>query len=264
MNITLLKLGGSLVTDKSHAYTALPERIKLIADEIARARVSDPDLRLILGNGAGSFAHRSAAKYGTINGFVDENSLYGACVVHKDAIELNRIITEALLKKNIPVFSLQPSAFLMTNGKKLTESNLRIIEGMIQKKYIPFVYGDVIVDQLQGSTIFSTDTIFAIIAAFLSTKGYHVRVIHAGNYPGVLDKDNNVIQKITPESFLEISSSLHENRIVDVTGGMKLKVEEMLKLTALGIESYILDGTQKNRIYQALLGKIKGTTISEK
>jgi len=262
MNITLLKLGGSLITDKAKAYTTLPDRIGTIAQELSKAYKELKDEHLILGNGAGSFAHQSAAKYDTMHGFVDEQSLYGACVVHSDAMELNRIVTQALLKNQLQVFSLQPSALYLAKEKELISDHMSLIETMLQKRYIPFVYGDVIIDQKLGSTIYSTDTIFKHIGSYLVKKGHKIRIIHAGNYAGVLDHEQEVIAKITPAMQSELSEILHLPQNTDVTGGMKLKVEEMIELAKLGIESHIMDGRSDDSIYRALLGYETGTTVS--
>ena len=262
MNITLLKLGGSLITDKSKPYTTIPDHINRIANEVARAAKELKNEHLILGNGAGSFAHQSAAKYDTMHGFVDEQSLYGACVVHSDAMELNRIMVQAFLEKQIPVFSLQPSALFLTNEKELVFHHMSILESLLEKEYIPFVYGDVIVDQKLGSTIFSTDTIFRHLGSHLANKGHKIKIIHAGNYPGVLNKEHKVLSKITSTMSTELTDILYEPNTTDVTGGMKLKVQEMLELTGLGIETVIMDGRKENSIYEALRGKHSGTTIA--
>lgn len=262
MKITLLKLGGSLITDKAKAYTTLPDRIERIAAEINKARHELHDEHLILGNGAGSFAHQSAAKYDTIHGFVDEQSLYGACIVHSDAMELNRIMIKAFLDKNIPVFSLQPSALFLAKDRQLVSNHMRIIETLLEKEFIPFVYGDVIVDQIQGSTIFSTDTIFKYLGSYLAEEGHTIRIVHAGSYEGVLNQTKKIIPKITPDMRPELSDILFKTTDTDVTGGMKLKVEEMLELTKVGIESTIIDGRVEGSIYQVLIGNHSGTTIS--
>ncbi|WP_265276815.1 hypothetical protein [Nostoc sp. KVJ3] len=49
----------------------------------------NPNLKLIIGNGAGSFAHQSANKYNTINGFSCDEEKLGFCLVHQDALDLN-------------------------------------------------------------------------------------------------------------------------------------------------------------------------------
>ena len=53
----------------------------------------------MLGNGAGSFAHPSAAKYRTKEGFLNKNSKYGSCIVQHNAVAINRIVVDGFLKK---------------------------------------------------------------------------------------------------------------------------------------------------------------------
>ena len=60
-----LKLGGSLITDKTAVSTIRPPIVHRLAGEIAAARAQNPDLRLMLGHGAGSFGHVAAAKHNT-------------------------------------------------------------------------------------------------------------------------------------------------------------------------------------------------------
>jgi isopentenyl phosphate kinase len=66
--LVFLKLGGSLITDKTQAYTARHEKLADLASQIARSLHADPELRLVLGHGSGSFGHTAAKKYGTRDG----------------------------------------------------------------------------------------------------------------------------------------------------------------------------------------------------
>jgi isopentenyl phosphate kinase len=60
MEIILLKLGGSLITDKNTPYTANHGIITQVLKEIKEELNKNPALHLIIGHGAGSFAHQSA------------------------------------------------------------------------------------------------------------------------------------------------------------------------------------------------------------
>jgi hypothetical protein len=60
-----LKLGVSLVTDKTRAYTARHERLARLASEVRQALDAAPDLRLVVGHGSGSFGHWAARPHGT-------------------------------------------------------------------------------------------------------------------------------------------------------------------------------------------------------
>ncbi|MEE9188865.1 MAG: hypothetical protein V3U36_05795, partial [Anaerolineales bacterium] len=76
-SLTLLKLGGSLITDKSRPRTLRLETLVRLADEIASALQQRPSLRLIIGHGAGSYGHVSAKQHGTRQGVHTPNQWRG-------------------------------------------------------------------------------------------------------------------------------------------------------------------------------------------
>ena len=66
--LVFLKLGGSLITDKSQAETALLDLIFILLSDLKRYLDQNNEVRVVLGHGSGSFGHHAAAKYGTRNG----------------------------------------------------------------------------------------------------------------------------------------------------------------------------------------------------
>ncbi len=60
--VTLVKLGGSLITDKNAPGTARPELIRQLAEQLARAHRCGH--RLVVGHGSGSFGHPEARRAG--------------------------------------------------------------------------------------------------------------------------------------------------------------------------------------------------------
>ena len=64
----LLKLGGSLITDKNQPNQARHNLIHRIAEEISTIIKENPGMRIVLGHGSGSFGHMPAHRYGTRNG----------------------------------------------------------------------------------------------------------------------------------------------------------------------------------------------------
>ena len=76
--LILLKLGGSVITDKTQPFTARLDVIERLAAEIKAALDErGDDLQLIVGHGAGSFGHEVAAKYQTHKGAVSADSWLG-------------------------------------------------------------------------------------------------------------------------------------------------------------------------------------------
>lgn len=66
-DIILVKLGGSVITDKDNLKAANIPKIEQLADEIHRSRRDDSRV-LVVGHGAGSFGHPPASRYRTIEG----------------------------------------------------------------------------------------------------------------------------------------------------------------------------------------------------
>ena len=100
--LLFLKLGGSLITDKTRARAARLDTIARLADELRLVRSQLGDLRLVLGHGSGSFGHIPAKKYGTRQGIVSPDGWRGFVEVWHEAVTLNRIVMDALHTAGLP------------------------------------------------------------------------------------------------------------------------------------------------------------------
>ncbi|HEX9739569.1 MAG TPA: isopentenyl phosphate kinase [Ignavibacteriaceae bacterium] len=264
MKVTFIKLGGSLITDKNTPYTARIDIIERLVGEISQALEESPDLRLLIGNGAGSFGHQSAAKYGTADGFSDSKGRFGFAYVQNDAVRLNRIVVEKFLDKGIAAVGFQPSAIMVSSSKKPVFVEDQVIRDFLKKDLIPVLYGDTIIDREIGSTIFSTDKVIELIASkIIKDKEFEAqKMLSVGDYDGVMDDTGTVIPMINEQNFEEVSKFFYDSGKVDVTGGMAAKVKELLELSRSGIPSQIINGSVENRLYKALKGEeVLGTVI---
>ncbi|MGA2910989.1 MAG: isopentenyl phosphate kinase [Candidatus Microgenomates bacterium] len=260
--LILIKLGGSVITDKSKEYSVREENIKRFAGEVKEA-LKKIKGNMIIGNGAGSFAHVPAKRYQTREGLINESSVYGMAVTEDAARKLNSIVIKDFLEKGLPVFSFSPASFLISDALVYSKSYLDPIEKALQIGIIPVVYGDVIVDKVRGCTIFSTEKVLSVLAKELK-EGYKVRIIYLSDADGVYDANGKTITKISPENFNEVKKSILGASTTDVTGGMLHKVEESLKLAKeTGIKTLIVSGVAKENLKKAILGeKVVGTVIA--
>ncbi len=263
MDLVLVKLGGSLITDKDKPYTARLEIMTQLVEQVSLIRHRNPNLKLIIGNGAGSFAHQSAQKYNTIHGFSNDEEKRGFCLVHQDALDLNLLLAKVFLQAGLPVISLPPFTMVVTHNKKVVTSDFLTIENSLQAGLIPLVFGDVVLDKAIGGTILSTDTLLAELAKYFYLQhNWKVRLVNAGNYPGVCNHDGQVISQITQANYSQIKAVLGKSESVDVTGGMAKKVEEFLAIASLGIDCWIIDGNLPGNLVSAVLGTpSQGTLI---
>lgn len=261
-SLTLIKLGGALITDKTKPMTLRPLVLKRLVSEIVRAQKETSDL-LVIGHGQGSFGHVPAHKYQTISGFDDDRGRLGMAITQDCAAQLNRLVVSQFLAANIPAVSYLFSNSLVTKETRPASWDPRVLIEYLAKGLLPVTGGDVIVDQVQGCTIWSTEKVLAHIAKGLPKEKFQVKeIIHVTEVTGVLDQSGQTIDEITPPSASQVKQLIGETNGLDVTGGMWHKIEESLQLLEYGIESKILSGLKPNNLYQALIGaKWQGTTI---
>lgn len=264
MEITQIKLGGSLITDKSKPYTAKIDTIRRLAKEIKKAKTENPELNFIVGNGGGSFPHTSAAIYNTANGYHDEKGQYGFCLVQHDAATINRICVKEFVEEGIDTISVSPNNIMITDNKEVTSIYLKTIEELLERKIIPMVYGDTLLDITLGSCIFSCDQVMSALHSYLEPEKFQViKIISIGDFPGVLDENEQLVKMIDKNIYNQLISTgaLKSSSLTDVTGGMKAKLDELMKQAESGIESLILDGNITDNLYNALLGKSYSGTL---
>jgi isopentenyl phosphate kinase len=257
-SITLIKLGGSVITDKSVPYRAKLSVIKRLAREIKSSGLTS----LIIAHGSGSFGHTSAQKYGGKKGYKDK---WGIAKVARDAMEINRIVMDVFIEMGLPAISLRPMGMMLTNGGKLKNNLFDVVEETINQGLIPVVYGDVIWDKKWKSTIYSGETTLNEISLYLLKKGYKIsKIIQAGETAGVYDLKGKTISLINKVNWNEIKKYLFENKRTDVTGGMEHKIKNALDIAKNGINTVLINGNIINELSKALLGKtVKGTTIDK-
>lgn len=257
----MIKVGGSLITDKTKPFTAREAVIKRLGKEIKAAAGKFPG-KIVLGHGSGSFGHTMAAKYQTQKGIINKQSIKGLALTADAAVQINRIVIKNFLKIGLPVFSLSPSSFLTANNQKPDQIFLRPILEALDKGLVPIIYGDVILDCQNGCCIFSSETTLNILASGLRKRFKILKVIYCGDTNGVYDGDGQTIPLISQKSFSRFRQAIGGSAATDVTGGMLHKVEESLALARRGIPSLIINGKKPGNLKKAILGQeIKGTWI---
>jgi len=260
-NLILIKLGGSVITDKAKRFSAREKTISALAREIKAARKKFSG-KIIVGHGAGSFAHIPAHKYQTKKGLVNKNSLFGASVTEDAARQLNTIVIKNFLKEKLPVFPFSPASFLTSDIKGNSKFYLDAVKKALEIDLIPVVYGDVVMDEKTGFTIFSTEKVLSVLAKELRSS-YKIRIIYVTDVDGVYDENKKTILVITGKNFTALKKSVLGAKGVDVTGGMVHKVEESLALAVkYKVPTLIINGNKKGNLKKAIAGKkVVGTRI---
>ena len=274
--LALLKLGGSLITDKMKPYTPLLDVMDDLALQIATSLQAHPNLRLVIGHGAGSFGHVAASEYKTRDGYpqasplthrerdkTEDNYWKGFAEVWYQASTLNRYVMQSLYKAGLRTISLPPSGSVIASDGQVAVWETTPIRMALATGIVPVIFGDVVFDEVRGGTILSTENLFAYLVKALNPE----RILLAGIEEAVwadFPARTQRIERITPRTFDEIRQGVGGSAGADVTGGMDAKVTEMLELAQEnpGLSIRIFSGTQPGNLIRALQGENLGTEIS--
>jgi isopentenyl phosphate kinase len=240
MDLIFIKLGGSVITDKTKTMHARVDVIKRLAKELSEAIEQNAELKIVLGHGSGSFGHSVASKFNFKNGDKDKNA---ADKIHQAAYDLHKIVMQEF-SSSIPAISTPPDS----NSLKAT---------LTQGK-IPVVYGDIVGDGLGGFKILSTEQIFhSLINDLGESQDFTVKqILMVSDVDGFYKDEESadeIFEKINRGNQEEVVESLGSAKGADVTGGMLHKLEVSLDLAEQGISTVILNGLKINYLKQVLL-----------
>ena len=273
--LVFLKLGGSLITDKTQPYTPQLDVIKDVALQIATALQTHPNLRLVIGHGAGSFGHVPASEYHTRDGLPRSSPLIhrerdesedsywkGFAEVWYQASALNRFVVKAFHKAGVRAIALPPSSSVIASNGQVLVWETTPIRMSLSSRIVPVIFGDVVFDEIRGGTILSTEDLFMHLARALHPQ----RILLAGLEAAVWEDfpaRTKRIETITPRSFQAIKAGVGKSAAADVTGGMESKVRQMLELVEGNpdLTIQIFSGIEPGNVVRALTGETLGTAI---
>lgn len=268
----LVKLGGSVITYKNARDfpTSITDVLKVgdrfvrkdvmsrIASEIENIFKKIQGMRLVIVNGAGPFGHAMVKRY-----------LEVGDVKVKDIIEsvkfLNSKLTNELKKLGLKVVTIHPHETCFYDGSFRVEKLVEKVEFFTNLGYVVSTYGDSIPTTVKTKysnfQVISGDDLILEIGKVWKPD----RVVVATDVDGVftkdpkLHRDAKLIPRITPDSMEKIQFSLTG---IDVTGGMKSKVEKLVRLSRYGLDSLIVNGLKDGTIGKAITGDAHGTVFT--
>jgi isopentenyl phosphate kinase len=245
--IKILKIGGSIITDKNRSALARPDEIARVAEEVASSSIG-----LVLVHGAGSFGHVPAKMYGLPHKFNPK----GLQRTHSCVARLNQMMVDALDKAGANPMPVHPLSCIVLKGGRIEMFCIEPILEMISRSLLPVMHGDVAMDLIYGAGVVSGDQLVSHLA-----KAMKAGVVAVGtNVDGVVFQ-GKPLSALTREDLPKISESLKGSSSVDVTGGMKGKLLELLDLSDFGIDSMIFNAGIKGQIERALRGEPIGTAV---
>jgi len=260
--IAMVKLGGSLITDKRRPETIRRRTVERLAAEIvdASARVRPA---LIVGHGGGSFGHFAAERYRLNRGKLRRDQFPGVSITQDRAAALHRMVVGALIAAGGLPFSLAPSSVVVARAGRIGGFRFAPVHPALEMGLLPVTHGDVVLDREWRASICSTETMFLALARSLARTGYIIRrILWLGETEGVYDVNGATIPRLRRAEIPAVLAGVAGAAGTDVTGGMAHRLSAAAAFARRGVESWILDGRVPGRMTDALRGRnVPGTRV---
>ena len=216
---TVLKLGGSVITEKDE-----PETVDDVALERAARALAGRD-GIVVVHGGGSFGHHHADRYG-VSTTAGTHDPAGIRAIHGAMKRLNATVVDALADVDVPALPVHPMSAAHREADETLTLPTGQVGAMLAEGFVPVLHGDGVVHAGEGATVLSGDELVVVLATVLGAD----RVGVCSAVPGVYDDSGTVVDRIG--SFDEVAGALGDSDATDVSGGMARKVRELLDLEA--------------------------------
>jgi isopentenyl phosphate kinase len=259
---TILKIGGSVITDKNGELAARTQEMNRLAEEIHKAGVKG----LVIVHGGGSFGHPSAQRYAIKDGLKEDSQKIGFSETHHVMTVLNGLFMDSLIWHAVPAVSVTPSSCIITENGRIKHFEDASVRALLKMGLIPVLYGDAVMDMKLGFTILSGDQLVSSLATRFNAE----RIVFGVDVDGLYDADPKIektarmFRHLNPEELKGLQARLCKPTACDVTGGMFGKVAELLSAVERGIPVTIVNASKPGYLCMVLEGKAVESTVIEK
>lgn len=245
-DIRILKIGGSLLTDK---YSEEPVFATDIAGRLAREIALLPRLPVLV-HGTGSYGKPPAKKYGYLSGRLSRDQAHVISKVSEILESLQHKVLDTLRSAGIPAVSLSAGALMSTRNGTVVDCHWQPVAAYVSRGIMPVIAGDFVIDHEHDFSVCSSDWIASHLAISANAKRLVFATDVAGvSMPGEIGRPQ--VRMISAEDYEHCRHAL-----VDVDGdvsrGMDGKLAAGFLACGRGVETFIVDGTTAGAISEAL------------
>ena len=249
--LTIVKLGGSIITRKQQAERLRPKILARLAEEIVEG-----DRPTVLLHGAGSFGHPGAVRFGLANAPTDPSKRLerarGAAIVSAEVRRLHLAVLRALVDAGARPWSVPAATIAENDGGRFGSLQHGPFQESIDAGLLPVSFGDVVPDRRWGRSILSADTIAVELTRSLPVQ----RVLFVSDVPGILEPGARPKEVLIPEVTDAVLERLSPRAAgPDVTGGIRGKAAAMLEIGRLGADAGLISGLKDGLLSRALRGE---------
>jgi isopentenyl phosphate kinase len=291
--VRLVKLGGSVITDKSTPFSYRDDVVRALGREM-----SSSGLPIVLVHGGGSFGHPVAGRYG-LTSRKSSLSSEGVSETRRAMFDLDEKVCSSLSSARVRPYVFSPVTLLLEEGRRNPSSASSFIGDLLRGGMTPVTFGDVVQDD-DGFRIISGDTICAELATMLRAE----LCVMAMDVDGLLGKDGRVIRSLgwgekrsdkgkEEDREREMVTTMRRKKTLtrddegeggaarpgestslddllgvpgpgrpDATGGIRSKMSEAMKMASSGTEVRLVSGLNPAEFSKALKGvDFYGTSV---
>ena len=235
----LVKLGGSVITDKTRECTARRQNLDRLAGEL-RAW----DGKMVLVHGAGSFGHFKVHKYGIKDGRIPPEKIEIVTEIHRDLHLLGGYVLESLTSAGINAVLL-PGHTVARVGDEGLELRGDLFAGFVAMGTVPVTNGDVVLNGSKRFAVCSGDLLMVELARQLKPE----KVVFVTRADGLV-AGGKLREEISPDEEIDDLGA----RGADVTGSMEGKWAAAREIARAGIPVHFVSGEVQGRVASLMKG----------
>lgn len=251
----LVKLGGSVLTDKRKKPTFRRAVTKRLLGELRRA-----DVPAVVLHGAGSFGHPAASRHGIGVRPVTVDGRDGVSETLALAGRLHAEVVGAARDAGLRPISVPLHLEAHSQGGELLGIPVGRIQRLLDEGFVPVLPGTLVRDDELGWRVVSADETMEILAHELDPR----LAVFTTDVEGVFDRDPQDpdarrLDVLRPADMDRIDATGGQGD--DVTGRMDGKLQRAVAV-AHECPTWIVDGTARGRLGDVLRGKdVPGTRV---
>lgn len=252
----IVKLGGSVITNKRRPLTARPKAIASMARDLAGAE--EP---LIVVHGGGSFGHYWSVRH-DMHTEPARHAPAAVAAVKNAMVDLDAIVLRAMAKEGAFPYAIPPHALVAPGGEAAGGPAVREAGRIAGSGLVPVTYGDALWRRGGMAYIMSGDRLVRMLSLALRPR----IAIFATDVDGLYeDMDSReLIPRVGAAEAGRLAQSLaggasdaggtgrgKKAPVPDVTGGIRRKVLEAARLAGAGIDAAFVNGDRPGSILEA-------------
>lgn len=262
-DLTVIKLGGSLLTDKSKPYEARKSVIRSVTRELKTCTDDGLIKSLVVVQGVGSYGHPPILEHNLHKGFKGPEQLIPLSNTQRIVNEFRQVVESEFQQAGLPVNLFHPSSMVVAEKMRIVKYFLDPLKGYLSLGMVPLLGGDMLYDTAMGFSVGSGDQLAVLMARELEAKRLIFAMDVGGIYTGnpKTDPKASIIEEVNLNDIDKVLARIGPSTTVDASGAIKGKLASIAQardLVKAGLEVTLLSMMKQG----SLIALLKGQSVT--